>query len=98
MKSEITDNNNRQGNEQGKPPLPRCSARRYINPFEVNPTDTITYEKAQVAKELIEQVQVFCESNLTDSYEVSHKAYAKGIRVDVDATDDVQKLLRFQDT
>tara|TARA_R110000803_G_scaffold95024_1_gene162774 strand:- start:882 stop:1109 length:228 start_codon:yes stop_codon:yes gene_type:complete len=67
-------------------------------PFEVNQTDTITYEKAQVAKELIEQVQVFCESNLTDSYEVSHIAYAKGIRVDVDATDDVQKLLRFQDT
>jgi hypothetical protein len=67
-------------------------------PFEVNQTDTITNEKAQVAKELIEQVQVFCESNLTDSYEVSHIAYAKGIRVDVDATDDVQKLLRFQDT
>jgi hypothetical protein len=67
-------------------------------PFEVNQADKITYEKAQVAKELIEQVQAFCESNLTESYEVSHIAYAKGIRVDVDATDDVEKLLRFQDT
>ena len=65
-------------------------------PFEVTPEDTITFEKAQIAQQLISDIEDFCEGNLTESYEVSKIAYAKGIKVDVQANDDVEKLLKFQ--
>ena len=65
-------------------------------PFEVEPQDTITVEKAQIAQQLITDIEKFCESNLKDSYEVSKIAYAKGIRVEVAAYDDAEKLLEWQ--
>ena len=65
-------------------------------PFEVEPQDTITIEKAQIAQQLITDIEKFCESNLKDSYEVSKIAYAKGIRVEVAAYDDAEKLLEWQ--
>ena len=65
-------------------------------PFEVEPQDTITVEKAQIAQQLITDIEKFCESNLKDSYEVSKIAYAKGIRVEVTAYDDAEKLLEWQ--
>ena len=65
-------------------------------PFEVEPQDTITVEKAQIAQQLITDIEKFCESNLKDSYEVSKIAYAKGIKVEVTAYDDAEKLLEWQ--
>ena len=65
-------------------------------PFEVEPQDTITVEKAQIAQQLITDIEKFCESNLKDSYEVSKIAYAKGIRVEVAAYDDAEKLMKWQ--
>lgn len=65
-------------------------------PFEVEPQDTITVEKAQIAQQLITDIEKFCESNLSEAYEISKVAYAKGIKVDVQAYDDIEKLLKFQ--
>ena len=65
-------------------------------PFEVEPQDTITVEKAQIAQQLITDIEKFCESNLKDSYEVCKIAYAKGIKVEVNAYDDAEKLLEWQ--
>ena len=65
-------------------------------PFEVEPQDTITVEKAQIAQQLITDIEKFCESNLKDSYEVCKIAYAKGIKVEVNAYDDAEKLLECQ--
>lgn len=65
-------------------------------PFEVTPQDTITYEKAQIAKQLITDVESFCKSNLIEQYKIDKTAYAKGIRVEVYATDDAAKLLEWQ--
>jgi len=65
-------------------------------PFEVEPQDTITVEKAQIAQQMILDIQDFCESNLSEAYEISKIAYAKGIKVEVSATDDAAKLLEWQ--
>ena len=65
-------------------------------PFEVTQKDTITLEKAQIAQQLITDIEKFCASNLKDSYEVSKIAYAKGIKVEVNAYDDAEKLLEWQ--
>ena len=64
-------------------------------PFEVTQKDTITLEKAQIAQQMILDIQEFCESNFSEAYEISKIAYAKGIKVDVQAYDDVEKLLKF---
>jgi len=56
-------------------------------PFEVEPTDTITDEKAQVAKQLLEDINQYCEQNLTKPYDISRIAYASGIKVTVDSKD-----------
>ena len=65
-------------------------------PFEVTQKDTITLEKAQIAQQMIQDIQEFCESNLKEAYEISKVAYAKGIKVDVQAYDDAEKLMKWQ--
>jgi hypothetical protein len=65
-------------------------------PFEVTQKDTITLEKAQIAQQMIQDIQEFCESNLSEPYEISKVAYAKGIKVNVQAYDDAEKLLEWQ--
>ena len=65
-------------------------------PFEVKPKDTITLEKAEIAQQMIEDIRVFCEDNLEESYEISKVAYAKGIRVNVSAKNDAEKLMKWQ--
>ena len=37
-------------------------------PFEVTQEDTITLEKAQIAQQMILDIQEFCESNLKEAY------------------------------
>ena len=65
--------------------------------FTVLPGDTIGKKQFKEGKKLYKDLDKFCKTNLTGSYEIDKKQYAQGIRVQFQYKKDVTKVHEWLD-
>lgn len=61
-------------------------------PFEAKEDTVIPEEHYILGKKLYTKTLMFCENNFTNDYEVDNSVYARGIRVQLQDTQDLQTI------